>query len=156
MIALLLIIISFQGAQLIGMASGTDTFVEKSSKLYQDYDHLYLNLFGTESIVVMVEGSDVTEPELLKALDRAYISVQNLPGVVEVTSPSTIIKEVNYQMTGRSTIPDDSQTIDGIIDSSMPSALMPDDTHAVMSVVLEGTSSDTTKEGNSQGNRNFP
>ncbi|MDI3487061.1 MAG: uncharacterized protein PWQ50_2281 [Methanolobus sp.] len=68
MIALLLIIISFQGAQLIGMASGTDTFVEKSSKLYQDYDHLYLNLFGTESIVVMVEGSDVTEPELLKAL----------------------------------------------------------------------------------------
>ncbi|MDI3487060.1 MAG: uncharacterized protein PWQ50_2280 [Methanolobus sp.] len=49
-------------------------------------------------------------------------------------------------MTGRSTIPDDSQTIDGIIDSSMPSALMPDDTHAVMSVVLEGTSSDTTKE----------
>lgn len=146
MIALLLIIISFQGAQLIGMASGTDTFVEKSSKLYQDYDHLYLNLFGTESIVVMVEGSDVTEPELLKALDRAYISVQNIPGVVEVTSPSTIIKEVNYQMTGRSTIPDDSQTIDGIIDSSMPSALMPDDTHAVMSVVLEGTSSDTTKE----------
>jgi hydrophobe/amphiphile efflux-3 (HAE3) family protein len=146
MIALLLIIISFQGAQLIGMASGTDTFVEKSSKLYQDYDHLYLNLFGTESIVVMVEGSDITEPELLKALDRAYISVQNIPGVVEVTSPSTIIKEVNYQMTGRSTIPDDSQTIDGIIDSSMPSALMPDDTHAVMSVVLEGTSSDTTKE----------
>ncbi|MDK2826417.1 MAG: uncharacterized protein PWQ44_1597 [Methanolobus sp.] len=146
MIALLLIIISFQGAQLIGMASGTDTFVEKSSKLYQDYDHLYLNLFGTESIVVMVEGSDVTKPELLKALDRAYLSVQNIPGVVEVTSPSTVIKEVNYQMTGRSTIPDDSQTIDGIIDSSMPSALMPDNTHAIMSVVLEGTSSDSTQE----------
>nr|WP_321498873.1 RND family transporter [uncultured Methanolobus sp.] len=146
MIALLLIIISFQGAQLIGMASGTDTFVDKNSKLYQDYDHLYLNLFGTESIVVMVEGSDVTDPDLLKALDRAYMSIQNIPGVVEVTSPSTVIKEVNYQMTGRSTIPDDQQTIDGIIDHSMPSALMPDETHAIMSVVIEGTASDSTQE----------
>ncbi|WMW26455.1 RND family transporter [Methanolobus sediminis] len=146
MIALLLIIISFQGAQLIGMASGTDTFVDKSSKLYQNYDHLYLNLFGTESIVVMVEGSDVTDPELLKALDRAYLSVQNIPGVVEVTSPSTVLKEVNYQMTGRSVIPDDPETIDGIIASSMPSALMPDDTHAIMSVVMEGTASDSTQE----------
>ena len=146
MIALLLIIISFQGAQLIGMASGTDTFVDKNSKLYQNYDHLYLNLFGTESIVVMVEGSDVTDPDLLKALDRAYMSIQNIPGVVEVTSPSTVIKEVNYQMTGRSTIPDDQQTIDGIIDYSMPSALMPDETHAIMSVVIEGTASDSTQE----------
>ncbi|TQD26230.1 RND family transporter [Methanolobus vulcani] len=146
MIALLLIIISFQGAQLIGMASGTDTFVDKNSKLYQDYDHLYLNLFGTESIVVMVEGSDVTDPELLKALDRAYLSIQKIPGVVEVTSPSTVIKEVNYQMTGRSIIPDDPETIDGIITSAMPSALMPDDTHAIMSVVMEGTTSDATQE----------
>ncbi|WP_209617549.1 efflux RND transporter permease subunit [Methanolobus bombayensis] len=146
MIALLLIIISFQGAQLIGMASGTDTFVDKNSKLYQNFGHLYLNLFGTESIVVMVEGSDVTEPELLKALDRAYLSVQNIPGVVEVTSPSTVIKEVNYQMTGRSAIPDDSATIDEIIASTMPDVLMPDDTHAVMSVIMEGTASDSTKE----------
>lgn len=128
------------------MASGTDTFVDKNSKLYQDYDHLYLNLFGTESIVVMVEGSDVTDQELLKALDRVYISVQNIPGVVDVTSPSTVITEVNYQMTGRSRIPDDQAQIDKIIDSSMPEALMPDETHAVMSVIIEGTASDSTKE----------
>ncbi|MEZ5336328.1 MAG: hypothetical protein R2741_14420 [Methanolobus sp.] len=80
LIALLLIIISFQGAQLIGMASGTDTFVDKNSKLYQDYDHLYLNYFGTESIVVMVEGSDVTDPEVMKAFDRAYISPEHTRG----------------------------------------------------------------------------
>ncbi|WP_164997825.1 hydrophobe/amphiphile efflux-3 (HAE3) family transporter [Methanolobus psychrotolerans] len=146
LIALLLIIISFQGAQLIGMASGTDTFVDKDSKLYQNFDHLYLNLFGTESIVIMVEGSDVTDPELLKAFDRAYISVQRIPGVITVTSPSTIITEVNYQMTGKSTIPDDNAVIDEIIDSYMPAVLMPDGTHAVMSVVLEATASDSTKE----------
>lgn len=146
LIALLLIIISFQGAQMIGMASGTDTFVDKNSKLYQDFDHLYLNLFGTESIVVMVEGSDVTDPEVLKAFDRAYTSVTNIPGVVDVTSPSTVIEQVNYQMTGRYRIPDDAGTIEAIIDSSMPSYLMPDGTHAVMSVIVEGTASDSTKE----------
>ncbi|MDG6244997.1 MAG: RND family transporter [Methanolobus sp.] len=146
LIALLFIIISFQGAQLIGMASGTDTFVDKNSKLYQDYDHLFLNLFGTESIVIMVEGSDVTDPKLLKALDRAFISVQNIPGVVTVTSPSTVIKEVNYKMTGRSQIPDDRYLIDEMIGSYMPAVLMPDGTHAVMSVIIEATASDSTKE----------
>jgi hydrophobe/amphiphile efflux-3 (HAE3) family protein len=146
LIALLFIIISFQGAQLIGMASGTDTFVDKNSKLYQDYDHLFLNLFGTESIVIMVEGSDVTDPRLLQALDRAYISVQSIPGVVTVTSPSTVIKEVNYRMTGRSQIPDDRYLIDEMIDSHMPAVLMPDGTHAVMSVIIEATASDSTKE----------
>jgi uncharacterized protein len=49
----LLILLSIQGAQKIYMASGTDTFVSKDSRLYQDYDHLYKSLFLTESIVVL-------------------------------------------------------------------------------------------------------
>jgi predicted RND superfamily exporter protein len=51
-------VISIHGAQNIEMASGTETFVEKTSKLYQDYDHLYLRIFATESIAVLVEGGD--------------------------------------------------------------------------------------------------
>jgi len=146
LIALLLIVLSLQGAQLIEMKSGTDTFVEKTSKLYQDFDHLYLNLFSTQSIVVMVEGKDITNPELLKALDRAQLSAANIPGVIEVTSPSTVIKEVNYKMTGNAEIPDDEATIKSIVASYMPSALMPDDTHAFMSVVIEGTTTDQMQE----------
>ncbi|WP_321417646.1 RND family transporter [uncultured Methanomethylovorans sp.] len=146
LIALLLIILSLQGAQLIEMKSGTDTFVEKTSKLYQDFDHLYLNLFSTQSIVVMVEGKDITNPELLKALDRAQLSAAAIPGVIEVTSPSTVIKEVNYEMTGNAEIPDDEATIKGMVSSYMPSALMPDDTHAFMSVVIEGTTTDQMQE----------
>lgn len=146
LIALLLIVLSLQGAQLIEMKSGTDTFVEKTSKLYQDFDHLYLNLFSTQSIVVMVEGQDITNPELLKALDRAQLSAANIPGVIEVTSPSTVIKEVNYKMTGNAEIPDDEATIKSIVASYMPSALMPDDTHAFMSVVIEGTTTDQMQE----------
>ncbi|WYM94042.1 RND family transporter [Methanolobus sp. ZRKC4] len=145
LITFLFVIISFQGAQYIGMASGTDTFVDKNSQLYQDFDHLYQNLFGTESIVIMVEGTDVTGPELLKAMDRAYESAVNIPGVIQVNSPSSIIKDVNYEMTGKSKIPDDAEVIDEIISSSVPTYFVPDETHATMSVVVEATTSDDKK-----------
>ncbi|AGB49277.1 hydrophobe/amphiphile efflux-3 family protein [Methanomethylovorans hollandica DSM 15978] len=146
LIALLLVVLSLQGAQLIEMSSGTDTFVEKTSKLYQDFDHLYLKLFSTQSIVVMVEGKDITNPDLLKALDRSHMSAQGIPGVIEVISPSTVIKEANSKMTGNSEIPDDETIIKDIVASYMPSALMPDNTHAFMSVVIEGSATDQTQQ----------
>ncbi len=146
LITLLLIILSLQEAQFIEMRSGTDTFVEKTSKLYQDFDHLYLKLFSTQSIVVMIEGKDITDPELLKALDRAQRSAASIPGVIEVTSPTTVIKQANYEMTGKSEIPEDEAAIKSIVDSYMPSALMPDETHAFMSVVIEGSTTDQMQE----------
>ncbi len=146
LITLLLITLSLQEAQFIEMRSGTDTFVEKTSKLYQDFDHLYLKLFSTQSIVVMIEGKDITDPELLKALDRAQRSAASIPGVIEVTSPTTVIKQANYEMTGKSEIPEDEAAIKSIVDSYMPSALMPDETHAFMSVVIEGSTTDQMQE----------
>ncbi|WP_406662602.1 RND family transporter [Methanolobus sp. ZRKC3] len=145
-IAFLFVIISLQGAQYIENASGTDTFVDKNSQLYQDFDHLYLNLFGTESIVVMVEGSEVANPELLKAMERAHSSAMNIPGVIEVNSPAGVIKDVNYQMNGKSEIPDDEILIKEIISSYVPAYLVPDATHATMAVVVEATTSDAKKE----------
>ncbi len=146
LIVMLLIIISFQGAQLIEMSSGTDTFVDRDSRLYQDFEHLYLDLFGVESIVVMVEGSDIRNPELINAFDRAHDSVQKIPGVVDVTSPSGVMKAVNFQMTGRNKVPDDKAIINEIMDSHMPFSVIPDSTHAVMYVMIEATSSETTME----------
>ncbi|WP_406658260.1 hydrophobe/amphiphile efflux-3 (HAE3) family transporter [Methanolobus sp. ZRKC2] len=146
MIAFLFIIISFQGAQFIEMKSGTDTFVEKNSKLYQDYDHLYLGLFSTESIVILIEGDDVTKPEVLQAMDRIDKTASNIPGVMEVTSPSRIIKDNNYQSTGKWTIPNEEGAVDELISQGMPEYLMPDDKHAFISVVFGGTVSETTRE----------
>lgn len=146
LIALLLVVLSLQGAQLIEMSSGTDTFVEKTSRLYQDFDHLYLKLFSTQSIVVMIEGKDITNPELLQALDRAHTSSQAIPGVIEVTSPSAVIKEANYKMTGTPELPHDETIIKDIVASHMPSPLMPDDTHAFMSIIIEGSATDQMQQ----------
>ena len=130
------------------MASGTDTFVSKDSRLYQDYDHLYASLFQTQSIVVMVEGNDVRSAELMQAMDRLEHQLQSTEGVKETTSPASFIKKINYQMTGRSRIPDTDAEIKTIIDGnpSIFGKLIPDNTHMVVSVGMAGSVTDDKKK----------
>ncbi|WP_292381850.1 efflux RND transporter permease subunit [Methanosarcina sp. UBA289] len=145
----LLILLSMQGAQKIAMSSGTDTYVGKDSKLYQNYDHLYLNIFGTDSIVVMVEGNDVKSADLMGAVSRLEHQLESTEGVVGVTSPASIIKQINYQTTGRSQVPDTDTEIKAIIDGNPDifGQLIPDNTHMLISVAMAGsTSEDKQKE----------
>ncbi len=137
-----------QGAQKIEMASGTETFVGKDSRMYQDFDHLFLNIFQTESIVVMVEGNDVKTSELMKAVDRLEHQLQSTEGVIETTSPASIIKGINYQMTGRYVVPDTDEEIEAIIDSNPDTfeALTPDDTHMFISVVMAGSTTEAKQK----------
>jgi hypothetical protein len=140
----LLILLAMQGTQKIYMLSGTETFVSKDSKLYQNYDHLYLNMFGTESIVVMIEGNDVKSADLMKAIDRLDQQLEYTEGVVGTISPASAIKEINYRTTGRSQIPDTDAEIKAIIDGNPDifGTLVPDDTHILISVTMAGTTSD--------------
>ena len=130
------------------MASGTDTFVSKDSRLYQDYDHLYASLFQTQSIVVMVEGNDVRSAEVMQAVDRLEHQLQSTEGVKETTSAATFIKQINYQMTGRSTIPDSDADIKTIIGASpnIFGQLIPDNTHTVVAVTMPGSVTDDKKK----------
>ena len=140
----LLILLSIQGAQKIYMASGTETFVSKDSRLYQDYDHLYSSLFQTQSIIVMVEGNDVRSAKLLQAIDRLEYQLQSTEGIQSTTSPASFIKQINYQMTGRSRIPNTDAEVKAIIDGnpSIFGKLIPDNTHTVISVGMAGSVTD--------------
>jgi hydrophobe/amphiphile efflux-3 (HAE3) family protein len=144
----LLILLSFQGAQKIYMASGTDTFVSKDSLLYQDYDHLYASLFQTQSIIVMIEGNNVRSAKLMQAMDRLEQQLQANEGVKETISSATYIKKINYQMTGRSSIPDTDAEVNTIIDGNpgIFGKLIPDNTHTVVSVGMSGSATDDTKK----------
>jgi hydrophobe/amphiphile efflux-3 (HAE3) family protein len=143
----LLILLSFQGAQKIYMASGTDTFVSKDSRLYQDYDHLFASLFQTQSIIVMVEGNDVRSAKLMQAIDKLEYQLQSTEGVTSTTSPASVIKQINYQITGRSSIPDTDAEVKAIIDGnpSIFGKLIPDNTHTVVSVGMSGSVTDDRK-----------
>ncbi len=130
------------------MKSGTETFVGKDSPLYQDYDHLYQSIFQTQSIVVMVEGNDVRNADLMEAVDRLEHQVGATNGVLETTSPASLIKKINYQMTGRYELPETDEEIKAIIDGNPDifSQIIPDNTHMLISVVMAGSASDTAQQ----------
>jgi hydrophobe/amphiphile efflux-3 (HAE3) family protein len=149
LIFFLLILISMQGAQKITMESGTETFVSKDSELYQNYDHLYSNIFGTNSIIVMVEGNDVKSADVMKAADRLEHQLEATEGIVEIASPASIIKQINYLTAGRSQLPDTDAEIKEIIDGNSATfgTLIPDNTHMLIYVPMAGsTSEDKQKE----------
>lgn len=130
------------------MESGTETFVGKDSPLYQDYDHLYQKIFQTQSVVVMVEGNDVETADVMKSVDRLEHQVQATNGVIETTSPASLIKKINYKMTGKSEIPDTDEEIKTIVDGNPDifGQLIPDNTHMVISVVMAGSASEKNQE----------
>lgn len=148
LIFFLLILISMQGAQKITMESGTETFVSKDSKLYQDYDHLYSNIFGTNSIIVMVEGNDVESADIMKSVDRLEHQLESTEGIVGITSPTSIVKEMNYKNTGRSQVPDTDEEIKEIIDENPAifGTLIPDHTHMLIYVTMAGSTTDNKQK----------
>ncbi|MEL4305743.1 RND family transporter [Methanococcoides sp. LMO-2] len=145
-VALLFVLVSAQGAQNISMESGTETFVEKTSQLYQDFDHLYMNIFGTEAIVVMVEDGQVNDPALLQAMDRLDKMSSSLPGVVSVQSVAGVVRDANFALTGESALPEDRMELESLITNYVPAELMPDGTHSLIYVEIAGSVSDEQKQ----------
>ncbi|WP_440957083.1 hydrophobe/amphiphile efflux-3 (HAE3) family transporter [Methanosarcina sp. Mfa9] len=144
----LFVLLSFQGAQMIEMASGTETFVSKGTQLYKDYDHLFKKNFQTEDIVVMVEGNEVSSAAVMKAADRLEQQMLVVPGVLSVTSPATLIKKINYKVSGRARIPDSDREVQDMLESQpeMFESLMPDGTHMMIGVKIAGSSTDQQRE----------
>ena len=147
-IAIILMLLSFIGAGLIEQKSGTDTFVKKDSEIYQNYDHLYKQNFGSEVVVVLVESDDVRESEVLEAINNFDMIIEHDKDVENVMSMASLIKSASYSATGRSDIPDDS-TILTLIDQ-LPSAyveqFMPDTTHTLIMIQMPGSINEDNKK----------
>lgn len=144
----LLILLSLQGAQYIEMASGTETQVSKDSQLYKDYDHLFLKTFSTDSIILMVEGNDVGTRAIMKAADLLEQQVLIVPGVTIVSSPASIIKQINYAESGRLKIPDSDREIREMMERYPEyfKNLVIDETHALIIIQIEGDSTNQQQE----------
>ena len=67
-VAVLLTLGSVHYAQQIeSQGMTTETFVSKDSALYQLYDHLYQENFGSDGNMILIEGDDVAKAEVLSA-----------------------------------------------------------------------------------------
>ena len=135
-VALILTVVAFHFAQSVTMQGmNTESMVGKESPLYQIYDHLYKENFGTESIVVMIEGDDVASSKVQMAMLRFSDFVKDVPRVLSVTSIADIVADTEYRDNGLRRIPS-QERIDEVLANGGPQvqALMPDRGHTMMSI----------------------
>ncbi len=138
--ALIFTIAALYFAQQIEMQGmTTESMVGKDTPLYQLFDHIYVEKFGTESLVVIIEAEDVTNPEILKSMDRLAEKMRQIPDVLSVSSIADIVLGTEKAQTGLAEIPS-QERINEIL--SLPdnqpslSALMPDKKHTMLSIDL--------------------
>jgi len=137
--AALMTLVSVHYSQQIEMNVGTTAFVSEDSQLYQDYNSLYIERFGVDSIAVVIEADDVASPQVLKAMDRAATHMKEVNHVLGILSVSEIVAEYEEKITGKRMIADSQEEIDAILnraDQSELLALMPDRKHALLDVAV--------------------
>jgi len=141
-IAALFTVASIHFAQNITMETETETFVDENSRLYVEFDHLYNDRFGTESIVVLVEGDAVTKPESLKAMDRLTRQMETVENVLGTISIAEMVMDAEAQETGVRIVPDSQARVDEILEElektnpGMLHAILPDRGHTIISIEL--------------------
>ncbi len=148
--AVLLTLLSIHYAQDIEMhGMRTEDFVDERSMLYQTFEHLYKERFGTESIVVLIEGDDVTTPEVLKAMDRLAVHMESLPDVIAVDGISQVVKSAAEREIGRRYIPDDQELVDSLLskgNSNLLEHILPDKRHTMLSIGIPLSLTETERE----------
>jgi hydrophobe/amphiphile efflux-3 (HAE3) family protein len=142
---LLMTFMSFSYAQNIRMEGmTTEGFVGKESPLYQIYDHLFVQRFGTESIVVLMEGDDVTSPQVLNAMLRFSLQMKEVPDVIRVNSIGEYVAEVENATEGERIIPS-KERVDEILlgmNPGMKKGMLPDKHHTTIGVEIPLTVSE--------------
>ena len=143
-VAALLTVASIHYAQTITMETEIETFVDADSRLYVEFSHLYSDRyrFGTQSIVVLVEGDSVTTPGSLKAMERLTRQMETVDYVLGTVSLAEMVMEVEAEATGIRRVPDSQARIDEILaelERTNPAALkaiLPDRRHTIIPIDL--------------------
>ena len=140
--AVLLTLASIHYAQTITMETETETFVDPDSRLYVEFAHLYNDRFGTQSIVVLVEGDSVTSPASLKAMERLTRQMETVEDVLGTVSIAELVMEVEASETGVRRVPESQGRIDEILaglegtNPEVISAILPGRSHTIISIDL--------------------
>ena len=140
-IAVLITVASLHYAQFIqSQGMTTESFVSKDSALYQLYDHLYQENFGSDGNIILIEGDDVARAEVLQAGLRLSDNMKNVEHVLGVQSLSDIVADAEYQSSGTRRIPSQERIDQILADSGMAvQSLMPDRKHSRMIIAMPTT-----------------
>lgn len=141
-VAILLTVVSVHYAQQIeSQGMTTESFVSKDSALYQLYDHLYQENFGSDANVILIEGDDVAKRDVLEAGLRFSDQIKQVNNVMSVQSLADLVADAEYQRSGIRQIPS-QERIDEILADTDPAqlqAFMADRGHSRMIVAMPAT-----------------
>lgn len=146
--SIIIMLLSFYGAGMIENKSGTDTFVKRTSEMYQNVEQ-YRQNFGSQTVVIMVESDDVTDSTILTAIDEFDKSITQDKDVKNVLSLATIVKTASLSTTGISEIPNDKVVLKKIIDKLPQQYLhqfLPDTKHTFIMVQMSGNVDTNTEK----------
>jgi len=135
-----LILLAFYGTGFLHMATGSETYLDKSTRQGVIMEQ-YQDTFRTNNIMVIIESDDVVDPDTLLMIDQLSWSLQRERYVASASGITDLIRMMNG-----GTIPRSTGEISQILDNAPPDILdrvYPSNMMTILIVSLEpGTSSD--------------
>ncbi|MBP2134466.1 hydrophobe/amphiphile efflux-3 (HAE3) family protein [Methanomicrobium sp. W14] len=138
------IIIAMYGASMTSMKTGTDTYLYTDKPVGSLLVH-YTDTFGSDSEILLIEGADVTTPDVLKYLDTLEGSIRDQKYVSSVTGLVDFLKSANGGV-----LPQNKADIDkalNSVSSDYLELLLPSKTMTLVSIPLETGLSEDSKDG---------
>jgi hypothetical protein len=133
--AALLLIMALASAQHVYMATGTETFVSKDSRLYRDIEY-YIEHFQANTFLILITADDVRSPRIIDAMDMLESQLMANPKIQDVTGMNTYLSRVVSPGEGRNaaSITRALSPLPG----EMAGLIAPGPHHTIMTVLLRG------------------
>lgn len=129
-----IMLFALYGASMTSMKTGPETYLYKDEPVGSLLLH-YTDLFGSDSVILIIEGDDVTSPAVLKYLDQLEIDLSNERYIAGIKGLPDLVKSVNGGV-----LPQSQAEIDACI-NALPAEysekVLPSNTMTLMSVPLE-------------------
>ena len=129
-----IMLFALYGASMTEMKTGTDTYLYTDEPVGSLLIH-YEEEFGSYAVILIIEGSDVTSPAVLKYLEELEADIADERYIAGVTGLPDLIKSVNNGV-----LPQSQAEIDAcisLIPKDYSEMVLPSGTMTLMSVPLE-------------------
>lgn len=100
-IAVIIFLIALYGTSLITMQTGNDAYLDKNTPRGALLNH-YIDTYGSDAIMVIIESDDVTNVDTLWYIDRLLNHIQNQQSVDQTSGIVTLLKQGNGGVLPRS------------------------------------------------------
>ncbi|WP_225353852.1 efflux RND transporter permease subunit [Methanolacinia petrolearia] len=140
---IVMLIAAISGLTMVSMKTGTETYLNLDEPVGSLVDH-YSDEFGSSSIILIIEGEDLSSPGVLEYLDSLEEDFRDERYVDGVSSLASFLKSANDGV-----LPQSTAEINNILDNSGDAldSVLPSPILSLMYITLESGLSDDSQTG---------